>query len=257
MFCRYPDCPAVLKNHGFTLMEVLIGVFLSTVLMTGIAQLMSGSVATYRLQLDQSQMEESSRFIRDILMSHIAQAGYQPYPWLETDSLPALTDDSSNGALGKADQLGLQRMSRHNCYGNENPIKDSDGRGEFFLLQTRFSVNGSHNLAITCRYGADISSLVTQTNNFGVVENVESMQVLYAEDLDGDGVTDHWVSARSWQNEKQVLAIKVALLFRSHQAFDRSVDLPITLLDETIKPDTDGRLRRVSHLTTAIRGRLR
>ena len=54
-------------QRGFSLMEVLIGVFLSTVLMSGIIQLMGGSVSAYRLQLNQSQVEESFRYARDVL----------------------------------------------------------------------------------------------------------------------------------------------------------------------------------------------
>ncbi len=49
-------------HHGFSLMEVMIGVSLSTLLMTGIVQLLSGSVLAYRLQLSQSQLEESGRY---------------------------------------------------------------------------------------------------------------------------------------------------------------------------------------------------
>lgn len=257
MFYQYPDPLKGMKLQGFTLMEVMVGVFLSTLLMTGITQLMSGSVAAYRLQLEQSQLEESSRYARDVLMSHISQAGFQPEPWLQDQNLSALTDESSNGSGEEADQLGLQRMSQHNCYGNENPVKDADGISEFFLLQTRFSINSTNNLAMTCRYGPDKSSLVVQIRNYGVVENVESMQLLYAEDLDGDAVADHWVNAQSWNNENRVLALKVALLFYSDMPFRHKAALPITLLDESVDPPTDGKLRRVSHMTTAIRGRLR
>lgn len=238
-------------------MEVMIGVFLSTLLMTGIAQLMSGSVAAYRSQLDQSQMEESIRYAREVLTSHISQAGFQTTPWLQAQGFSAVTSESVNGTSPKGDQLGLQRMSRYNCYGSENPVRDASGQAKFFLLQTRFSVNKSNNLAMTCRYGADTASLVTQVNNFGVVEGVESLQVLFAEDQDGDAVADHWVTAQAWQNESRLIALKVALLLKSDGPFKEVTNLPVTVLDETINPPADGRLRRVSHLTTAVRGRLR
>jgi prepilin-type N-terminal cleavage/methylation domain-containing protein len=246
------------KNHrGFTLMEVMIGVFLSTVLMTGILQLMSGSVAAYRLQLSQSQMEESSRYARDVLMTHITGAGYHPEPWLEGQNLSALTDEALNGISVRGDQLGLQRLSRVNCYGNENPITDSEGQPEFYLLQTRFRVNASFNLAMTCRYGPDTSSLITQINNFGLVEDVETMQVLYAEDQNGDFIPDHWVTAQSWQKENNIQGLKVALLFSNRQAFTEATEATVTLLDETTTLPADGHLRKISSLTAAIRGRLR
>jgi hypothetical protein len=238
-------------------MEVMIGVFLSTLLTTGIVQLLVGSVSAYRLQLGQSQIEESVRYARDVLITHIAQAGYQPEPWQNLQGIPAVTGEALNGVSPATDQLGLQRWSRYNCYGNENPAVDIDGQPAFYLLQTRFMINSANNLAITCRYGPDDSSLQTQMNNFGLVEDVESMQVLYAEDRNDDAIADGWVTAQTWLRESNILAVKVALLMSTSQPFDQAKDAQITLLDETITPPADGHLRSVRSLTTAIRGRLK
>lgn len=242
---------------GFSLMEVMIGVFLSTLLMSGVVSLLGGSVSAYRLQLGQGQLEESGRYARDVLISHIAPAGYQPEPWQNQAGFAALTDETLDGGVLPGDQLGLQRWSQRNCYDNENPVTNSDGQPAFHLLQARLYINGSKNLAITCRYGPDAAQLHTQINNFGLVENVESMQVLYAEDKDGDEIADGWVQAQTWQQEANIRAVKVALLLSTPQAFTQPASEQITLLDETMSTPADGHLRRVSTLTTAIRGRLR
>jgi len=244
------------KLHGFSLMEVMIGVFLSTLLITGIVQLLGGSVSVYRLQLSQGQLEESARYAREVLLTHITQAGYQPEPWRNPSELPALTDETLDGGLQPGDQLGLQRWSMRNCYGNENPVKDSSGQPAFHLLQARFRVNSSFNLAITCRYGPDASGLQTQINNYGLVEDVESMQVLYAEDRDGDNAADGWVTGQAWQQESNIRAIKVALLLSTRQPFQQAVSEQLTLLDNTLTTPADGHLRKVSILTGTIRGRL-
>jgi len=241
---------------GFSLLEVTLAVFLSVILMSGITGLMGSSVSAYRQQLGQGRLEESSRFAHEILTSHISQAGYQPAPWLNPAGVEAVTAESVNGSLKPGDQLGLQRWSDRNCYGSENPVLDATGRPAFHLLQVRFRVNSSNNLAMTCRYGPDAADMTTQFNNFGLVENVESMQVLYARDSDGDGVADGWVKAGDWSQERQVLAVKVAMLFVSDRVFSRAGAAKVTLLDETITTPADGRLRSVSTLMTAIRGRL-
>jgi len=238
-------------------MELLIGVFLSTLLTSGIIQLLTASVSSYRLQLSLSQLEESGRYARDVLSNHISQAGYQPQPWDPAFQLPALTDETLNGSEIPGDQLGLQRWSSHNCYGNENPVKGGDGRAAFHLLQTRFRINTSDNLAITCRYGPDASQLTTQINNFGLVEDVESMQLLFAEDRDGDNIADGWVPGQAWLIEDNIKAIKVALLLSTRQPFEQAPGQQLTLLDETVIPPADGRMRKVSMLTVAIRGRLK
>jgi len=237
-------------------MEMMIGIFLSTILMTGIIQLLTGSVAAYRLQLSLSQIEESGHFAREMLITHISQAGYQAEPWRFLSPLPAITTEATDGGAFPGDQLGLQRWSDRNCYGNENPSKDDEDRAEFYLLQTRFSVNASGNLALTCRYGPDTGKLKTQVRNLGVIENVESMQVLYAEDLSGDGITDRWVKAQAWRDESDIRAVKVALLLSTQQPFEGTANEPLTLLDLAITTPDDGLLRRVTTVVAAIRGRL-
>jgi hypothetical protein len=229
----------------------------STVLITAIIQLLVSTVGAYRLQLSLGQLEESGRYARDVLISHINQAGFQPRPWEESPALPAITAETINGNAAAGDQLGLQRWSDRNCYGSENPVKDSDGRAKFFLLQTRFQVSPANNLAMTCRFGPDASQLITQVNNYGLVENVESMQILFAEDRDGDNIADAWVLGQAWNQEGNIRAIKLALLLSTQQRVEPAGNEQITMLDELIDPPADSRLRRVSVLTAAIRGRLK
>jgi len=256
-FSRLPEVKAASRQHGFSLLELMIGVCLSTLLLSGIVQLVSGSVSAYRLQLGLGQMQDSGRFARDVLLSHIGQSGFQPQPWLNMSGFPALTGESVDGGASGADQLGLQRWSRQNCYGNANSVNDSEGQPAFYLLRTRFSVNASNNLAFKCQYGPDASSLSTQVNNLGLVEDVESMQVLFAEDRDGDGVADGWVKAGEWLQESNVRAIRLALLLSTPQAFDAAAGTDFALLDQAITTPSDGHLRSVWTLTAAIRGRLR
>jgi hypothetical protein len=46
-------------------------------------------------------------------------------------------------------------------------------------------------------------------------------------------------------------------LLSTNQAFDQPAVAQITLLDESLTVPADGHLRKISSLTTAIRGRLR
>ena len=254
---KFPEMRRFSSVKGFSLMELMIGVFLSTLLLSGIIQLLAGSVSAYRLQLEQSRLEESASYALDVLNSHISQAGFRPEPWDSQSELAALTGESINGVSLAGDQLGLQRWSRQNCYGNENPVLDDTGQPAYYLLQIRFAVKSDKNLSMTCRYGPDASLLQTQVNNFGLVENVESMQVVYAKDSDGDHVADGWVTAQAWQQEGSVLAVKVALLLFTNRAVAPENGATITLLDETLNVPADGYLRKVRLLTATIQGRLK
>jgi hypothetical protein len=219
--------------------------------------LLSGSVSAYRLQLSQSGLEESSHYARDLLLSHISQAGYRSEPWSARQTLPALTSESVENVSRRGDQLGVQRWSNKNCYGNENPVRDIDNKPAFYLLQTRFSINSKYNLAVLCRYGADASQLRTQINNFALVEGVDYMQVLYGEDTDADHVVNHWVKAQAWQKEGDIRAIKIALLFSTAYPFQPPAERQFTMLDETFTANSDGHLRKLALVTSAIRGRLK
>ena len=237
-------------------MEVMIGVFLSTLLMSGTIALLGGSVSAYRLQLSQDRLEESGRYARNVLVSHITQAGYRPQPWQSQTQTKALTGASMDGDGLPGDQLGLQRWSNRNCYGNENPVIDSNGQPAFYLLQARFHVNSKNNLAISCRYGPDAAQMITQINNYGLVEEVEYMQILYAEDKNDDGIADAWVRAQAWQREENIRSVKVALLLATTRKLVPAKDKQVTLLDKTITVAADGRLRRVTAFTANIRGRV-
>jgi hypothetical protein len=243
-------------SRAFSLLELLLGVGLSGVLVLGVMQLLTASLSAYHAQINRSRMIESAHFAREVLIEHIAQAGYVPEPWQAETHLPALTSETREGNAPPGDQLGLQRWSRRDCFGNDNPVADSRGRAAFYLLQTRFRINAAANLALTCRYGPGPSQLNTQINNLGLVQGVESMQLLYAEDRDGDGIADGWVKAGDWNDESHVRAVRVALLMATVEPVGEAVGGPVTVLDETVERPADGRLRRVSSVTAAIRGRL-
>jgi prepilin-type N-terminal cleavage/methylation domain-containing protein len=245
------------SHDGFSLLEMMIGIFLSALLISGITALLSGSVSAYRLQLGHGQLEESARYALDVVNSHIAQAGYRPEPWRASQDITALTEESRDGGDVPGDQLGLQRWSMRNCYGNENPVRGGDGQAVFHLLKVRFRVNAGNSLTFSCRYGPDASRLRTQINNFALIGNIESMQVLYAADSNGDAIADNWVRAQDWHSESEIRAVKVAFLLSTAQPVAQTNERQLMLLDEPITAPADGRLRRVSTLFTAIRGRRR
>ena len=97
--------------------------------------------------------------------------------------------------MNKSDRLVLRLWSDTNCFGNLNQARDGNGNPVFYLQESLFDLNSSKNLAHTCRYGAAEGELVTQINHQGLIQNVESFQALYGEDVSDDGRIDQWVKA--------------------------------------------------------------
>src|SRR5690606_22083074 len=90
-----------------------------------------------------------------------------------------------------------------------------------------------------------------------LAEGVENLQLLYGEDLDGDASPDDFRNASAVTSWDNVVALRVALLVASLRGrLAESDPRTFALLDETVGPFNDGRLRRVVTTTIALRNRV-
>lgn len=91
-----------------------------------------------------------------------------------------------------------------------------------------------------------------------MLDGVESMQILYGIDTNGDRLVDQYVSASSGVNWDQVVSVRIGLLLRSvdnlpHGDIDnKTYDVNGT----NIQAPGDQRLRQVATVTIALRNRL-
>lgn len=65
------------KQRGLSLVELMVAVTLGGIITAGLAQLFSGTSATYNLMEGQSRMQESGRFALDFMARSIQRAGYK------------------------------------------------------------------------------------------------------------------------------------------------------------------------------------
>ena len=89
-----------------------------------------------------------------------------------------------------------------------------------------------------------------------IAEGVENMQVLYGEDVNGDGMPERYVTADRVTDHATVVALKVALLIRSLEEV-KPIEESNTfdLLGTTITAPDDGRLRYVVTSTVKLRNK--
>jgi len=248
-------CSVRARGPGFTLLEVLIGAALSALLILGLVQIVSAASAAAELQRNNAQLHDHARFAVDILSRAIREAGYRPEPWNESFELAALGEPTADGVAFASDRLALRAWSDRNCFDNRNPERDSEGEPRFYLRETVFDLTGSQSLARLCRYGPDAAELTTQVPRQGWVPGVESFQLLYGEDIDGDGSIEQWVKAGQWRNPARVLGVRVGLLLASAEAVAEPGARRHEVLDAVHRSPADGRLRRVFEFAVAIRGR--
>jgi type IV pilus assembly protein PilW len=92
-----------------------------------------------------------------------------------------------------------------------------------------------------------------------IVDNVDTMQILYGVDTDADGDVDQYskadsVSGANWAN---VVAVRIGLLTRSPDEYGSELDTRTYVVNETgFDPQNDRRARQVFTATTGLRNRL-
>jgi len=88
-----------------------------------------------------------------------------------------------------------------------------------------------------------------------LVEGVDSLQVLYGRDTNGDRVVDDYVTANSVTNWDTVVSVRVGLLVRSVDQYANNPDVNHTVLDQAIGAATDQRERLVFTSTATLRNK--
>jgi len=241
-------------QRGMTLVELVVAMAVSAVLVSGAVRLALASTAGFRLQQTLASLQESGRFLGNQLQDAIRPAGYHPEPWRLSLPEPAIGEGSASAVGLHTDRLELRRWSDRNCFDNPNPDTDAAGRPRYFLRITRFEVRNG-NLALHCRYGPDMNSLVTQANQLGLTDGVEAFAVRFAEDGDGDGRADRWVEAGEWIEESRVLGVRYALILAGPQPVAGVTPASVNWLAGRFVPPDDGRLRRLLEGTVVLAGR--
>lgn len=64
------------RQHGFTLVEAMVGITLALLLLAGVIQLFLGTKQTYNLLEAQSRLQENGRFALNFLTDDLRMAGY-------------------------------------------------------------------------------------------------------------------------------------------------------------------------------------
>ena len=242
---------------GLTMIELVIVMALSIVLVAAIVQIASASSRSFRFQENQAEVLENSRHSISLLSRLIRQAGFTPEPWSASFPVNASISESTDQASVDSDRLVIRFWSDTNCFENLNPVTDEEGQPVFHIRESLFDLNSRKDLALTCRYGPDSSSLETQINHHGLIQNVESFQLLFGEDVSGNGQVDHWVDAGKWSDPKHILAVKVGLLFRSTYSVLEPFPHTHQVLDHTFTSRADGRIRKLVNFTTRIRSSMK
>ena len=238
---------------GFTLLEQLIAISLGALVCAGCLAVTMSLTATVQEQQAHSAMQQAARFAERRLRNAFEPAGYHPQPWQPAQE-PAVFY-AFNSTPPDSDQIAVQRWSQRNCLGNDNPDRDNQGQPAWYLLQQRFMVRPDGRLAETCHFGPAQGPSKRQLNAATLVSGVETLQILLAEDTNGDGLSNRWVAPGQWQHEAAIVGIHFALLLRSELPLN-GAPLSWLLAGQPWSAPDDQHVRLLAATSVPLRGRL-
>lgn len=300
------------QHKGLTLVELLVALAISLVIVIAAAALFLGSSRSRDTQDGASQLQDNARFATEVITRNIQQAGYQNYIWNSTGAIARR--EVSPSADGQPDIRGYNNAPGGSfsgfggtSWGHNKPstrVNNSD------VLVTRFQGAGAASgdgSIIDCRGAPQAETAVGVDRAFSVFEvyesstgepelgcryqgstqvvpivrGVESLQVLYGVDTNGDSIADSWKNANEVDNGctgvacvakwQQVRVVRVGMVLRSptavavSSATGTSTVAPLganfsqgiaAAPDTLTVNNTDGRLRKVVTFTVNIRNTL-
>ena len=217
------------RQNGMTIVEIMIALLLSMVLSAGVVQIYLSNKQTYYLQDEMSRLQENGRFAISVLQKSIRGAGiaggqvFDSANTADASTTPP-AHSSGNSAIYNSpnDQIEVVRNAWTDCTGfqvsnpknvpPDTPVQIT----EFFYIEQ--GVNGIRNLA--CFSGGRVAQLV---------ENVETMEIVYGLDSDGDRSADRYIGAAqvtaldAWS---QVVSVRIAMLLATSTDPSRSQIAP-------------------------------
>jgi type IV pilus assembly protein PilW len=247
------------QQSGFTLVEIMIAISLSLLMLAGIMQISLANKESSRLQRNMSFIQENTRTAMAILSEDIRMAGFytddnpdariltEPAPFNNvvastTDTTVAVTAD---GGGADNDQLTLSYESDSDCLGQGTPEATNAP-----ISGNRFAVNHYfiRNQRLMCLGNGNAAPQP-------LVEGVESLQILYGENTDGNPQSaNRYVQAQQVGDMQNVVSVRIGMRLISREAVRSNISNDqYALLDAAAFAPSDRLLRKEITSTIFLR----
>lgn len=268
------------KQHGFSLVELMITLTLGLVISGAVIQVLVSSSVTNKLNQAVAQVQESGRFIMARLSAEFYEVGRYDQivadvdtsvdivaeaAYVENHPIAVAGDFPTNNTLGSvqtnsggSDKLVVSLLNNEDCTGNQHGY----GGREFHVVNHYF-VSGSA-LKCTGYDGRVLRGLKAQSvapKTITLLDNIESFQVQFGvsdviTSSNGQAVT--YVTANDIQNlrslNQQVVSLRWAIMLKSYQNEVRQTQSQkYALLNEASKTMDTAHYYQVFSKTLALR----
>lgn len=254
--------PRGVEQRGFSIIELLISLVLSSLVILAVVGLYSGSRESYTTQEEVGRLHENMRIGNGIIERTIRQGNYKRFP-APRDQNPMLVAAFSfvpvTGADGGSTTPGDSDMVEVRFNGSNDPttaladgvVVDCLGAPvrsiDVSINRFRVQVDGDGRPWLNC----SIDSGATWTP---LIPDVEAMEVLYGVYTSENRSVTNFITWAGVTDPARVVAIKVHLLYRSNtEAGVAASAQTYQLAEQTYGPFTDRFLRSATESTIVIR----
>lgn len=200
-------------QYGFSIFETLVALLITMIMLAGILKIFMNSRTVSLLETNFTDLEQNARFTSAYLADIIRLAGYRspPASGLGFQNVSTVFPSANNYVAGTdgtgangSDTLTIRYQGSGNSGAPDGTIRDClnnpiDGST---IATNAFSLNASNQLVC---------------NGQVIVSNVENMQVLFGENVAGNGTAGRYVPASFPSlNMQNVVSIRISLLFKSN-----------------------------------------
>lgn len=278
------------RAKGFTLIELMVALTIGLLITLVVLQAYLSGVGAQMAQTDATRAQESSRIAFDLLSHALRQAGYKnpkapgfgfcdsTITRIATINDPATINPAAANLVGStvtvvnnSDALKVRYFgeglpvspfttdnSIRDCLGN--PVATNSQVEDAFFVAA--DTNNNNEPTLYCYTTND-----TARGNVPLVAGIESMQLLYGDDTDGDGIVNRYIHGGSISAPNNIRSVKLSIIARTPgtTAVDRSAqnidhfgtDYSGYVNQATDKriftTPADGRTRRHTTTTIALR----
>lgn len=202
---------------GFTLVEMMVAMVLSLILSLTVIQVFIGTRVSYRYHKNLVTLQNNARFAVDYMSRSIRMTAYQGNSASEWVLGPLVNDIGGVQALVGTDNDAIA----------SNAIKDGtdsitvvyEGNADGYIkdcLGTAIAAGAqaTNTFSISTQNELQCSTDNGLTNTI-LIDDVESMQLLYGVDTSGDQIANQYVTAGNVTDTDEVVSIRIGLLFSS------------------------------------------
>ena len=241
------------RESGLSLVEMMVALTIGLVLTLSVSTILSGSLQIFRVQGESARIQESSRFLMDTLGRQINQAGYAAISTNYTDTKISFSGTPVSGEHGVvatrtaerkngSDYMAVSFDASTDCQGN--PAASGTVQNEFYL-------NAKEELV--CASGGGAPEVLA--------DGVETFQVLYGVDADGDYSVDRYKAQPVYNADpvldewQKVRTVRVCVVVRALSKGTSPTAQQYQDCSGVTQTAPDSRLRRVLAATFQLRNR--